>query len=362
MLHLSIVSKIFYIKSIFFPLSIYILPIILSFTTSPFYTHQAGGSAPELTTSLIGTFLSESDVGFGTIVGSAVFNVLFVIGMCAVFSKEVLKLTWWPLFRDSTYYIMALGLLALFFGGPTQESKFLIEFWEALILFLAYIGYVVVMKFNVQLQKKVTKCFGAKTTVPHNDAGEASAQYIDGSPDKAGTKAQTTDELNIPAGTDTTTTPKIINGNVIQMLPQNPLLRPANFRVGVLQMVLKEQDPEEQIRVKVVAQIVGDVHDTFSAIDSNGTDTIDKEEFRELIRQLSGGGLSTDEIKETSDEVFNTIDLDGNKEVRQEGPFCCCYSQVCLALILIVVLFLSMCVQINFIHHRYRSMNFNNGI
>ena len=61
---------------------------------------QAGGSAPELTTSLIGTFLSESDVGFGTIVGSAVFNVLFVIGMCAVFSKEVLVLTWWPLARD----------------------------------------------------------------------------------------------------------------------------------------------------------------------------------------------------------------------------------------------------------------------
>ncbi len=53
----------------------------------------AGGSAPELFTSIIGTF-SGSDVGFGTIVGSAVFNVLFVIGMCAICSKEVLTLTW----------------------------------------------------------------------------------------------------------------------------------------------------------------------------------------------------------------------------------------------------------------------------
>jgi len=101
----------------------------------------AGGSAPELTTSLIGTFLSVSDVGFGTIVGSAVFNVLFVIGMCAVFSKEILVLTWWPLFRDSTYYIMSLGLLALFFGGPTVESQYIIEAWEAIILFSAYLGY-----------------------------------------------------------------------------------------------------------------------------------------------------------------------------------------------------------------------------
>jgi Ca2+/Na+ antiporter len=36
----------------------------------------AGGSAPELFTAAVGTFL-RSDVGFGAIVGSAVFNVLF---------------------------------------------------------------------------------------------------------------------------------------------------------------------------------------------------------------------------------------------------------------------------------------------
>lgn len=34
-----------------------------------------GGSAPELFTSVMGVFVAESDVGFGTIVGSAVFNV-----------------------------------------------------------------------------------------------------------------------------------------------------------------------------------------------------------------------------------------------------------------------------------------------
>ena len=44
----------------------------------------AGGSAPELATSFMGRFVSKSDVGFGTIVGSAVFNVLFVIGLCAL--------------------------------------------------------------------------------------------------------------------------------------------------------------------------------------------------------------------------------------------------------------------------------------
>ena len=38
---------------------------------------------------------APQDVGFGTIVGSAVFNVLFVIGLCAYFSgMPELHLTW----------------------------------------------------------------------------------------------------------------------------------------------------------------------------------------------------------------------------------------------------------------------------
>ena len=62
---------------------------------------------PELATSFVGTF-TGSAVGFGTIVGSAVFNVLFVIGMCAMLSKETLHLTWWPLARDCFYYSISL--------------------------------------------------------------------------------------------------------------------------------------------------------------------------------------------------------------------------------------------------------------
>ena len=96
----------------------------------------AGGSAPELFTSMIGTF-KESDVGFGTIVGSAVFNVLFVIGMCAIFSKEVLTLTWWPLFRDCTYYIIGLGTLYIFFAVSSPDE---IHWVEALILLIEYFG------------------------------------------------------------------------------------------------------------------------------------------------------------------------------------------------------------------------------
>ncbi|XP_054892816.1 sodium/potassium/calcium exchanger 1-like isoform X4 [Poeciliopsis prolifica] len=107
----------------------------------------AGGSAPELFTSLIGVFISHSNVGIGTIVGSAVFNILFVIGMCAVFSREMLHLTWWPLFRDVTFYILDLIMLIVFFLDNV------IWWWESVMLVLGYMSYVTFMKFNSQIER-----------------------------------------------------------------------------------------------------------------------------------------------------------------------------------------------------------------
>ncbi|XP_056268115.1 sodium/potassium/calcium exchanger 1-like isoform X2 [Pseudoliparis swirei] len=109
----------------------------------------AGGSAPELFTSLIGVFISHSNVGIGTIVGSAVFNILFVIGMCAIFSREILHLTWWPLFRDVTFYVLDLVMLIVFFLDNT------ILWWESLMLLLGYVSYVSFMKFNSQIERVV---------------------------------------------------------------------------------------------------------------------------------------------------------------------------------------------------------------
>uniref|UniRef100_A0A668VCN3 Sodium/potassium/calcium exchanger 1 n=1 Tax=Oreochromis aureus TaxID=47969 RepID=A0A668VCN3_OREAU len=107
----------------------------------------AGGSAPELFTSLIGVFIAHSNVGIGTIVGSAVFNILFVIGMCALFSREILHLTWWPLFRDVSFYILGLIFLIIFFLDNV------IMWWESMMLVACYSLYVIFMKFNVQIER-----------------------------------------------------------------------------------------------------------------------------------------------------------------------------------------------------------------
>ncbi|XP_066897530.1 sodium/potassium/calcium exchanger 2 isoform X4 [Kogia breviceps] len=128
----------------------------------------AGGSAPELFTSLIGVFIAHSNVGIGTIVGSAVFNILFVIGMCALFSREILNLTWWPLFRDVSFYIIDLIMLIIFFLDN------FIMWWESLLLLTAYFGYVVFMKFNVQVERWVKQMINRnkviKVTAPEAQA------------------------------------------------------------------------------------------------------------------------------------------------------------------------------------------------
>ncbi len=41
-------------------------------------------SAPELFTNIIGTFVTRGDIGVGTIVGSAVFNILAVVAVCGL--------------------------------------------------------------------------------------------------------------------------------------------------------------------------------------------------------------------------------------------------------------------------------------
>lgn len=130
----------------------------------------AGGSAPELFTAVIGVFIATSDVGIGTIVGSAVFNVLFVIAACAFASKKALELTAWPLLRDTLFYSIALMMLVGFF----MDSW--IEWYESLILFMWYGAYVGFMKFNSFCEEKFLTQFPTLRKVDAEGATETN-QY-----------------------------------------------------------------------------------------------------------------------------------------------------------------------------------------
>uniref|UniRef100_A0AAQ4S3D5 Solute carrier family 24 member 4 n=1 Tax=Gasterosteus aculeatus aculeatus TaxID=481459 RepID=A0AAQ4S3D5_GASAC len=129
----------------------------------------AGSSAPELFASVIGVFITHGDVGVGTIVGSAVFNILCIIGVCGIFAGQVVILTWWAVFRDSFYYILSvLALIAV--------SR-IICMWESLILVVMYAGYIlfcIIASCSSQTSVKPTKAYSRGSVVMVDEIMNAS--------------------------------------------------------------------------------------------------------------------------------------------------------------------------------------------
>eukprot|EP00924_Labyrinthula_sp_SR-Ha-C_P002097 augustus_masked-scaffold_19-processed-gene-0.34-mRNA-1 protein AED:0.06 eAED:0.06 QI:0/-1/0/1/-1/1/1/0/530 len=74
----------------------------------------AGSSAPELFTSLLDAFGPGNSIGVGTIVGSAMFNILIIVALTAAVTKGRVKLDWRPIFRDVSFYLYSIGLLVIY--------------------------------------------------------------------------------------------------------------------------------------------------------------------------------------------------------------------------------------------------------
>ncbi|RVE71813.1 hypothetical protein OJAV_G00055380 [Oryzias javanicus] len=106
----------------------------------------AGRSFPSLLFCLLTVFFMDSRVNIGGLVGSGVYSILFVTGMCAGLSRSVLHLTWWPLLRDLSFYLLYFILVVLFFLDNA------VMWWESGILMAGYTLYVIFMKFNTQAE------------------------------------------------------------------------------------------------------------------------------------------------------------------------------------------------------------------
>lgn len=116
----------------------------------------AGSSAPELASSAMSLINSGTDsaLGVGTIVGSAVFNILVIIGTTVIFAGQTLKLDWKPLARDCTFYAAAIcGVVGTFNGGK-------VHWWEGLIYVLLYTSYIAFMWKNQYFMDLLDKHFG----------------------------------------------------------------------------------------------------------------------------------------------------------------------------------------------------------
>mmetsp|Transcript_15269 Transcript_15269/g.41832 ORF Transcript_15269/g.41832 Transcript_15269/m.41832 type:complete len:578 (-) Transcript_15269:208-1941(-) len=113
-------------------------------------------SAPELFCSMVSTFVLVSASGVGNIVGSAVFNLLVIIGVTPIFSGSSLNIWWYPTARDACFY--AVAIVEIFI--VMQDGK--VYWYEGLIMVLSYITYV----FYFTQNQRICDYFGLEASQP----------------------------------------------------------------------------------------------------------------------------------------------------------------------------------------------------
>lgn len=97
----------------------------------------AGTSLPELATSVIASLRGERDIAVGNVVGSNIYNILFILGSAAVVGGGVNVAPGILFFDMPIMLAVAVACLPIFFTGYT------IARWEGAIFLGYYVAYTV---------------------------------------------------------------------------------------------------------------------------------------------------------------------------------------------------------------------------
>ena len=95
-----------------------------------------GTSVPEFATTVISKLRGHDEVGLGTILGSNIFNGLFIVAIAAVISPIAVDLS-------EVAVVLVFGLLAVVFIFPTRRG--FIERWRGLSLLVLYAVYLAII-------------------------------------------------------------------------------------------------------------------------------------------------------------------------------------------------------------------------
>ena len=99
-----------------------------------------GTSLPEFVTSVIAATKGESDLALGNVIGSNIFNILFVIGASALISPMTVDP---KLIIDGAIMILSTVLVYFYAYRKNDISKF-----ESITLSLLYFGYMGYLVFT----------------------------------------------------------------------------------------------------------------------------------------------------------------------------------------------------------------------
>ncbi len=123
-----------------------------------------GSSAPELFVALFAVLKpgQHQAIGIGSIVGSAIFNLLIIVGVAAFVSKKNTKLTWQPIIRDLLFYTITVAFLVWFISDKTFTIT------EAVVFLGVYVLYVLAVIY----WRKLLPYSDMKFTEPEDAHGE----------------------------------------------------------------------------------------------------------------------------------------------------------------------------------------------
>lgn len=93
-----------------------------------------GTSLPELVTSLVAAYKGQSDIAVGNIVGSNIFNSLFILGVASLIHPLEIDSHLWI---DGIYMVGLTVLLWIFSGYRSRLGRY-----EGVILLVSYIAYI----------------------------------------------------------------------------------------------------------------------------------------------------------------------------------------------------------------------------
>ena len=99
----------------------------------------AGTSLPELVTSLVAAMKKEMDIAVGNILGSNIFNILFVMGSTMLIAPIAV-----PVFLGADLLFLLIGT-ALLFAFMFSGRKNTLDRWEGLVLVGMYVLYLFVL-------------------------------------------------------------------------------------------------------------------------------------------------------------------------------------------------------------------------
>ena len=102
-----------------------------------------GTSLPEIATSVVAALRGNRDIATGNIIGSNLFNLLFVGGVTSIFSPEGLKVSSAAITFDLPVMLaVSIACLPIFYRGHR------IDRWEGGLFLLYYIAYLLFLVLN----------------------------------------------------------------------------------------------------------------------------------------------------------------------------------------------------------------------